>query len=128
MKNSLFALVIFFLGCAPHPKPANCAAFRNGRFKSKYAGHRYIIERSGLNQKEYFIDAKDSLISFVTIKWLDDCTYTLTPTKETLKRSKLPANAMITVTITNTTSNSYTQMSTSNYIDTTLSSEFFKIE
>jgi len=63
------------------------------------------------------------------VKWLEDCTYTLTPTKESFaKYPRLPKNAIITVKITNTTTNSYTQSSTSNFVDKTIVSEVIKTQ
>jgi hypothetical protein len=129
MKTLFFTLSIFFLSCAPRPQPLNCKQFRNGKFKSEVDGRTYVVERSGSNQKEYFINTKDSLTAYLTVKWLDDCTYTLTPSEETLKKTpKIPKNAMLTVSITNTTSNSYTQTSTLNFNNSTTSSLFIKIQ
>jgi len=128
MKISLFAVCLFLFNCSAHAQSSNCKQFKNGRFKSKVAGHTYIVERSGSIQKEYFIDMKDSLTVFLTVKWVDDCTYTLTPSEETRIKSKAPKNALMTVSISSTTANSYIQSSTTNFSDKTYTSEFFKIE
>lgn len=63
------------------------------------------------------------------VKWLDNCTYTLGPSEESFKKyPRLPKNALITVHITNTTINSYTQSSTSNFSNKTIVSEVIKIQ
>lgn len=122
---SLMCMVSFGL----YSQSLSCLKFRNGKFQSTYNGKTAIIERSGSKQVEYFVNLKDSLKIEFDIKWLNDCTYTLTPTKESLvKYSKFPKNALITVRITNTTATSYTQSSTSNFISQTITSEVIKIE
>lgn len=129
MKLLLLTLLIFILTLGLHAQSLDCKKFRNGKFKSTLEGRTAIIERSGSIQKEYFINLKDSLKISFDVKWLDDCTYTLTPTKESFEKyPRLPQNALITVKITNTTPNSYTQNSTSNFINKTIVSEVIKIQ
>jgi hypothetical protein len=112
-----------------HAQSLDCKKFRNGKFKSTFEGRTAIIERLGSIQKEYFINLKDSLKISFNVNWLDNCTYTLTPTKESFEKyPRLPQNALITVKITNTTPNSYTQNSSSNFINKTIVSEVIKIQ
>ena len=127
MKYFLFARVLCLCSCIPWSKPANCANFKNGKFKTKVFGSNYFIERSGNMQKEYSIHGKDTALSTLAVKWLDDCTYTLTPDEETRIRTKLPKNALITVHIISTTSNSYEQTGTANFSDKIYAYHFFKI-
>jgi len=99
-----------------YAQSGNCSSFKSGKFTSTYEGRIAIIERNGSIQNEYLTNSKDSLKMSFNINWLDDCTYTLTPTKESyLKYPKLPRNAVITIKILNVSSNSYTQSSTSNF-------------
>jgi hypothetical protein len=126
MKLFLFTFLLLILSFGLHAQSLNCTKFRNGKFKSTFDGRTEIIERSGSIQHEYFINSKDSLNLSFNVEWLDDCTYTLTLTKESLER--FPKNGMITVKITNTNINSYTQSSTSNFINKTIVSEVIKIQ
>jgi hypothetical protein len=128
MKIFLFTFFILILCSGLHAQSLNCLSFRNGKFKMTINGHTSVIERSGSNQKEYFINLKDSLKMSFNVKWLDDCTYTLTPTKESFEKyPQIPKNAVLTVQITSTTANSYTQSSTSNFIAKTVVGEVIKI-
>jgi len=107
----------------------NCEKFKSGKFQSTYNGHTAIIERRGSRQTEYFINLKDSLKMSFDVKWLNSCSYTLVPTKESFdKYPKLPKSAVITVEITNTTANSYTQKSTASFTPGTIISEMIIIK
>ena len=86
-----------------------------------------MIERSGDTQKEYVIAGKDTSISTLSVKWLDDCTYTLTPDEQTRIKTKSPEGAMMTVHIISTTDTSYEQTCTSNFNNKILTYQFFKI-
>ncbi len=129
MKFFVIIFLLIAINLDLSAQSSNCAKFRNGKFKSTYNGHTAVMERSGSNQTEYFVNRKDSLKIFFTVKWVDYCTYTLTPTKETFdKYPKLPKNAFITVNMTNVTATSYTQTSISTFTNKTVVSEVFKIE
>jgi hypothetical protein len=105
----------------------NCSSFRDGKFKIVApAIGTYIIERKGEIQTE--ASDKDPNIYSYLIKWIDDCTYTLTPTKETLKLDPtLPENVVLTVKIIETRPNSYLQTTTSNYANRELTCELIRI-
>ena len=108
---------------------ASCSNFKNGKFKSTVGGRTVIIERNGSYQKEYLIDVEDSLKMSFNVNWLDDCTYTLTPTKEAYQKyPKLPKNALITVRMTNVTLNGYTQSSTSNFVNKTIVGKVLRLK
>lgn len=105
-----------------------CNRFKNGSFKiiDSETGTSFI-ERKGARQCEITEGEKDST-TFI-VKWIDDCTYTLTPTKETLKKyQSLPDNATLTVRIIETQANSYTQISTSNFSDIKATNEVIKVQ
>jgi hypothetical protein len=105
-----------------------CAKFKNGIFNliDKKTGTSYI-KRYGNRQSEITDGKKDS--TTYVVKWLDDCTYTLTPTQETFKVYPfLPLDALLTVTIIKTKKNSYIQTSSANFSDKKVTSEIIKIE
>lgn len=62
----------------------DCKKFKNGTFKlvDKNSGTTYIIKRKGDIQYEE-IEGNSKQLSF-HIKWIDDCKYTVLPTKETM--------------------------------------------
>ncbi len=131
--RSLF-LPIFFAGflfqilvSAPglFGQTPDCSKFKNGTFLLVgYDEKNYRIVRNGKHQTESF---KDLTFEF-TVKWIDDCTYTVTPTKETIEQNPdFPKDGFITVKITEVKENSYIQSSTSNFSEEVLKSEMVKI-
>lgn len=122
----LFWLMIAGSNC--NGQKLECQKFANGSFKivDSETGTSFIT-RYGTRQSEITEGRKDSTI--FTVTWIDDCTYTLTPTEETLKKyPSLPNNAVLTVTIIETKDKSYIQSSTSNFYDTKVTSEVIKIQ
>jgi len=92
-----------------------------------YNGLIIIIKRSGNIQTEYLVNKKTS-VSY-TINWLDDCHYTLKPNNDLFKAyPNAPQNALISVSIINTTTHSYTQSTTSNFTKTRITGEVIKID
>jgi len=104
----------------------DCSKFKNGTFKlvdSKL--ENYIIVRKGKHQTESYADKKMKFI----VKWIDDCTYTLTPTKKTMRKNpNLPKDGVLTVTIIEVKEISYIQTSTSNFSTEALTKEMIKIK
>lgn len=104
-------------------QPNDCSRFRNGKFKATIKGAPYFIERNGDLQREWVLGATDSRNSTLHVKWISDCTYTLAPTEETLKKAPhIPKYAVLTSEIIKTTDSSYTTKVTANYstfVDTT---------
>lgn len=113
-RNMLFCLAAISLTpFSLYAQSSNCKNFRNGTFICKFDGNTDIIKRSGSLQLEYFNGAETP--SRYTVKWLDDCTYTLTPQADVFKESKdLPKNIVFTVKIIKTSRDSYTQTTTDN--------------
>lgn len=130
MRYFIFLILILLSSCLLQPKPSDCRLFKNGKFRTKIDGREYFIDRSGAIQKEYFFNRRDSAAGVFNVKWLDDCTYTLTPTEETRIKLKIPENKkmVLTVRITGATVNSYTQTSSFSFTDQVSTSEVFKIE
>ncbi len=120
--------IIMTLSSYLYGQNLECNRFKNGSFKiiDSETGTSFI-ERNGARQSEITEGKKDST-TFI-VKWIDDCTYTLTPTKETLnKYQSLPDNATLTVRIIETQANSYTQISTSNFSDIKATNEVIKVQ
>ncbi|OSZ78452.1 hypothetical protein CAP35_09425 [Chitinophagaceae bacterium IBVUCB1] len=106
----------------------NCTQFKNGLFKliDPEAGVSYF-KRNGRKQIEWTHTKTDS--SVLIVKWIDDCTYTLTPTKETLKKAPaFPSNAMLTVHIIEVRDSSYLQVTTCNFNEMKITNEVICIK
>ena len=117
-----------FIGSYSDGQKLECQNYSNGSFKivDSVTGTSFIT-RYGTRQSEITEGKKDSTV--FTVKWVDDCTYTLTPTEETRKKyPSLPDNAMLTVKIIETKDKSYIQTSTSNFYDTKVTSEVIRIK
>jgi hypothetical protein len=107
----------------------NCEKFINGTFKipADSITPETTIDRNGNLQKET-IDKVEGYSEFI-VKWIDKCTYTLTPTKKTFKKyPELPKNAFLTVQIIEVKENSYVQTSTFNFTDMKVTSEVFRVK
>ena len=106
-KITLLLLMTAFFG---YSQSTCCAKFKNGTFKVTDPGSKKvcIITRDGDTQTER-MEESDQTYDF-DIVWIDECTYTVTPTASTAARNKdvLKAGTM-TVKITKATDSSYTQ-------------------
>jgi hypothetical protein len=111
----LFFVIISLAGpVLAFAQSPDCRQFKDGLFKTTVDGTTDIIRRSGLDQIEYFQGASNKADHF-TVKWLDDCTYTLTPDSAVFSVNKgLPKNIVFTIRIIKTTKDSYTQIMTDN--------------
>lgn len=122
----LFSLGILYSVSAT--SQSDCARFKNGFFKyeiKKY-GTGYV-RRLGDIQYEVLEGKTDT--SSYHVKWIGDCTYTLRPTEKTFKKFNfLPHDAVLTVEIVETSKNSYTQTSSSNFAEGFITSEMFFFE
>ncbi|HLC82881.1 MAG TPA: hypothetical protein VJI69_03555 [Bacteroidia bacterium] len=129
MKN-LFTLIFFFtLSTCMFGQAMDCKKFKEGTFKTlpQDDAPETTIVRKGEIQKEKTKGTRGT--SELIVKWIDDCTYTLTPTEKTLKKSPgLPKNMVLTVTITDVKEHSYMQTTTCNVFDFKLTFEIFKIK
>lgn len=129
MKN-IFTLIFFFtLSTSVFGQTMDCKKFKEGTFKTlpQDDAPETTIVRKGNIQKEKTKGKKGT--SELIVKWIDDCTYTLTPTEKTLKKSPgLPENMVLTVTITEVREHSYMQTTTCNVFDFKVSFEIFKIK
>lgn len=86
MKKILFALLILLsFSQISGAQEKNCKKYQNGVFKLVDTENNvtYLIERNGKKQFEQIV-GKDLKIEF-EVKWINDCTYTLHPTKESIE-------------------------------------------
>jgi hypothetical protein len=128
-KTYALLLGLIILSLYSYGQQPDCKKFRNGIFKmADKEMPTLIIQRKGNKQIEIKEGKKDG--PEYTVKWLDDCTYTLKPTKKTLKLyyPSLPNSATLTVRIIEVKANSYIQKSTSNFSDLEMTSEVVKID
>ena len=105
-----------------------CKGFKNGYFKilKDSISEESFIARNENVQTET-INGK-YVSSIFHVEWIDDCLYTLTPTKKTLLQfDGLPKDARLTVEIIETKENSYTQKSTANFADFEIITEVIKL-
>jgi hypothetical protein len=126
MKRILLTSIIIIIFIGLHAQSSSCAKFKNGVFKSTFNGITIIVKRAGSNQIEHAVNSKDT-VSFV-VKWIDDCSYTLTPTKDDLiKYPKMPKNTVLTVKMVSKSESSYTQTTTTNFSNQIITSEMIKL-
>jgi len=107
MKTQLLTILAFLLSITAFSQK-DCAKFRDGTFKVTDPASKKvcIIKREGDRQTER-LEESDMTFDFDLV-WLDDCTYTLTPTAATLARNKdVDKIGTMTVKITQTKENSY---------------------
>lgn len=118
MKIMPVLIILSFLTIGANAQTFRCSLFKNGKFTTTYNGTTAIVDRKGSQQSEYFIRGRDTIRLNFTVKWIDDCNYTLTPDSEAFKKNpRMPKNAVITVKITDPQKTSYTQTATSNFSD-----------
>lgn len=109
MGKITLAICILFT-CIGYSQSKDCAKFRDGTFKVTDPKSKKvcIIKRDGDTQTERLEESSEEY--YFDIKWLDDCTYTLTPTAATVARKKEVADiGIMTVKITKTKADSYEQ-------------------
>ncbi|GGB80942.1 hypothetical protein GCM10007424_21310 [Flavobacterium suaedae] len=89
----------------------SCEKFKEGKFKFTDPNSQkvIIITRKGDVQTEKILDS-DEIYDF-NLKWIDSCTYTISPTPATIKRKKEVAElGTMTVKITPASDSSYVQV------------------
>lgn len=126
--RTLLFLMILSTAIKANAQDLACKDFRNGTFKSTNEGLSIIIKREGNLQEEYLDGSKTPAMSF-SIKWIDDCTYTLAFDTKVLEKNKaIPKDALLTVKITKTTADSYTYSCSSNFSDLVITGLITKIK
>lgn len=109
MKIKLLIATLFITATSAFAQDS-CAKFRTGTFKVTDPKSKQvcIITRTGDTQTEK-MEESDDVYDF-DVKWLDDCTYVVTPTPASVAKNKelLKAGTM-TVTMTKVKDSSYVQ-------------------
>lgn len=110
MKKIIILFSILTLPLFGFSQNSGCAKFKNGTFKVTDPASKKvcIIKRDGNVQTER-MEESDETYDFDLV-WIDDCTYTVTPTASTAARNKevLKAGTM-TVKIAKVKEDSYIQ-------------------
>lgn len=107
------SLFIFMITCFGYSQNIDCARVKNGTFQITDAASKKVcvIKRDGNKQTERFVES-DETYEF-DLHWVDDCTYTLTPTAATLSRNKeIKEIGIMTVKITEVKDSSYMHLVT----------------
>lgn len=128
MKYILITLVILASSViTAKSQTLDCQKFRNGTFKLvDSAVGVFYIKRHGDVQIETKEGDPDAFTFKVT--WIDDCTYTLIAGEDFRKKyPQIPADAVLTVRILKTGTNSYTQESSASFSDMKITKEITKI-
>jgi len=87
-----------------------------------------LIRKGDLQIEYYKEEGKKGALEFI-VHWVNDCTYTLTPTEKTLLHYRyLPKSAMLTIEILEVKENSYVQKSTTSCSKFELIKEVFKVK
>lgn len=125
MKNLIIGILISFSSFA-FGQEMDCQKFKNGKFiipNSEY-GDSYLVRKGNIQTET--AEKSDFKATF-TVKWIDDCTYTLQLKKMINNPDEIPfdKNTIITVTILEVRKNSYIQRSTSNNFDAIFEGEIF---
>lgn len=110
MKRKIIVYATALLLSAFGYSQTNCAKFKNGTFKltDPKSKEVCIITRDGNKQTER-MEQSDDTYDF-EIAWIDDCTYTVTPTPATAQRNpEVTKSGVMTVKIIKTKKDSYTQ-------------------
>ncbi|KAF2519215.1 hypothetical protein E0W68_05435 [Flavobacterium salilacus subsp. salilacus] len=111
MKLKITLYICILTSCFYGYSQSNCTDFRNGTFKftDKESGKVCIITRKDNEQTEKIENTQEEY--HFAIKWVDSCTYTLTPTATTVQKNKevLKLGTM-TVKIIPATDSSYVQL------------------
>ena len=111
MKLKITIYLCILSSCFFGYSQSNCGNFKDGTFKftDKESGKVCIITRKDNEQTEKIENTQEEY-SFA-IKWVDSCTYTLTPTASTLQKNKeILKLGTMTVKITPATDSSYVQL------------------
>lgn len=126
-KHLTLALAILLSSIVAKAQSIDCSKFKTGTFKLINQDKETIIKRDGNSQFEYY-DKATTPTTF-SVKWIDDCTYTLRPSKSTFaKYPEIPKNALLTAKIIKVSKSSYTIRATSNFSDKVAIYEIIKLK
>lgn len=127
--TAILALLLLMTSFNITAQDSDCERFKNGRYTipKDAVSKELVIVREGNLQTENF-KGEDNSLEFI-VNWIDDCTYTLTPTEKTfLYYTDLPKDAVLTVKIIETKEKSYIMTSSFNFSEKELTMEAVQIE
>jgi hypothetical protein len=110
MKNFTLLLLLLTAPLLAFSQSGGCAQYKEGTFKVTDPASKKtsIIKRTGNIQTEKMEDAEE--VYDFDLVWVDDCTYTITPTAATAARNKdLQKTGTVMVKITKVKGDSYIQ-------------------
>ncbi len=110
-------------------KQKSCKDFKTGTFTNvdEETGASTLIERTATMQTESTDGGKNK--TTFSLKWKDDCTFVLKPTKETLRKYKdWPKSTTFTITIAETMEDGYKQESSSTLSDVRVKNTLKKVK
>ena len=108
--KKIITFLLLLLTAFGYSQSMDCARFKEGTFKFTDPATKKvcIIKRTGNIQTEKMEDTEE--VYDFDLVWIDDCTYTLSPTAATAARNKdVLKSGTMTVKITKTKENSYIQ-------------------
>ena len=129
MSKKLIFFFLLFIACRAFSQPFNCSAFREGRFRTAdpRVGAIVLTERNSSYQTETTETLK--LILRFSIKWQDECSYSLKLDKVIRNENKvdIPTHLTINVRIVNSTEQSYTEEISSSMSNSSYRTEVIKL-
>lgn len=130
MKTSLILLLVLALSpCLLQGQDLDCEKFKTGHFEipaTEKVPKTFLVRNDSM-QIEYMEDI-DNVGEFY-VEWPTPCSYTLTPTKETFANMPgFPNGSTLTIDITETGEDKYTQITSFNFSDFTITGEVIKVD
>jgi len=111
----------------PQPSVLDCKKYHDGTFKTTANGQTTTMKRNGSVETDY-IQGSNVPITYM-VKWKNDCTYTLTPTPETLKQHpEIKKNTVLTMEIAVQNTNSFTEIVSPNYSKGKINIEVYPVK
>ncbi len=127
IKAMACGVVMLICVADAYAQKPGCKIFHEGKFRTVNQGKELNFTRKGNLQVQYFEKEKEPTI--YTVKWIDDCTLTLTPDKKAVAKLKgVPANAVLTQKMVSTNATSYTHLTSANFTKRTITGEIYKIK
>ena len=108
-KKATTKTKLFTLADAVGNAGIDCKKYKNGFFKIMRAGEFSLIKR--ISDKQYENTSLSKIPNVFNVKWKNDCTYTLTPTPETIKLKRgFNKNTVLTIEISMQNTKSFTEL------------------
>lgn len=123
---AVLLLALCFACVKAQAQRLSCSKFHNGTFRMMHDGMVDTVIRKVAIQTELFNNTKKGTFN---VKWIEECTYTLIPTEETLKNEpNMPRSMIVTVKLSNAVKNTCTQTITNNLTGEVITMDVEKIK